>query len=567
MDLNALPDDVDPAESPDFENYRIDYDPANADLRVPGRDVNLQWFDARQERGAFGYEADGRAFMMQRPWFDEDFDKDDEWGPVRLLGSGTYGLVGLWERRDANNMMLDEVAVKQVNWTKSKRSRISDEINAGHNKPRLLREAVIQRDLNQKDERAAPHLRRYKYISDTRTDKRGRIRMYLEFCPHGSLEHLRRLYRAWDQYFPEVFVWHIFHSLAVGCEALRQPPPVDTLGLEEDAFQQFVADDAEGLYCLHMDLKPQNTLLAMGLGEEGLDFPNPKISDFGMSEYTGRSDLRNPDNFWWRGTTAYKPTEQLFYGAEWRIPPNGAVLRTHDRRGKRVDFKRAKQAQREDNATHTVLDDICFDHSLNVYGVGATMYSVATLCRTCKLMDTRAKHYAKYRQNGNHQISKVRTKVPGTYSSRLRRLIHRCLDPDPANRPSQVELMDETHRGLQLAIRRVKRARRDAALAAAGGDPNNLPPGPPPPLPSEKIYYHDHEINDMPLGNAGFRPKKGDYRNLVFDQFVNPDIPRLKLPPAKYNTKFPPAMNEMQLTWRTLYPDANDGNLWFKPVN
>lgn len=189
------------------------------------------------------------------------------------------------------------------------------------------------------------------------------------------------------------------------------------------------------------------------------------------------------------------------------------------------------------------------------------MYALATLSKDQRLARIRAKQYNKYRQNGNHQISKVTTKVPGVYSSRLRHLIHRCIDPDPANRPSQVELIDATLRGLRLAERRAKRARREAHAAAAG-DPNVEPPK----LPSEKVYYRDHEINDLPLGNAGFKPREDDFKYLVREEFTNPDIPRLKLPAAKYG-HYPPSWHKPTGNWRTLYSNTNRDNLWFKPVH
>ncbi|KAK0918744.1 hypothetical protein LTR29_018317, partial [Friedmanniomyces endolithicus] len=93
--------------------------------------------------------------------------------------------------------------------------------------------------------------------------------------------------------------------------------------------------------------------------------------------------------------------------------------------------------------------------------------------------------------------------------------------------------MDQIQRGLRLAERRARRARKEAHLAD-GGDPDVTPP----PLESEKLYFRDHDINDLPLGDAGFKPLVDDFYYLVRDVFVNPDIPRLRLPAEKYG-KFP----------------------------
>ncbi|EXJ92262.1 serine/threonine protein kinase [Capronia epimyces CBS 606.96] len=551
-------------DEPDFnpERYLVDYDPANFHPRKVGKDLNQQWYDARKHRGAFGGKVESEVFMLRDLHFEEDPDHDAEWGPVRLLGAGAYGRVGLWQKRNAKNVLIDELALKESILVRGADVKRTEGSKINQDRPRLLKEAVIQHDLNVKDERAAPHLRRYKFVSDHRSNKEGRYRMYLEFCPHGSLDHLRRLYRAWDHYLPEVFVWHVFHRLAISCEALRDQPPAESLAIELDKFSSIWDDqDDEALICLHMDMKPQNVLLGYEPEDpEENDYPEPKLSDFGLSEYTGPSDDRNPLFYWWRGTTAYKATEQISYGAHWVTPPNGAMVRTHDDRKRRLDYKRAKHMQRVYNQAN-YAGDVSFDHSLNVYGVGTTMYAVATLAKDRRLMRIRAKHYKKYRQNGNHQISKVRTKLPGVYSSRLRELIRRCIDPDPSNRPSQLELMDATRKGLRVAEDRALRA-REKHHAETGGSPDEIPP----PLPSEKLYYHDHEINNLPQGPAGFKPLMDDFNYLIRDEFVNPDIPRLKLPAAKYR-KFPDSWNKPKANWRTLYSKTNREYLWFRPVN
>ncbi|EXJ93968.1 serine/threonine protein kinase [Capronia coronata CBS 617.96] len=550
------------------DDYWVDYDPDNYNLREPGTDLDRQWYYSRIHRGAFGGKVENQAFMLRRLNLERNRDEDDEWGPVRLLGAGTYGRVGLWEKRNAKNIPVDELALKESVYDEAHPPTHDPEVSDIKNKPRLLREATIQSDLNWKDDRVAPHLRKYKFISDHRADEQGRYRFYLEFCRHGDLDHLRRLYRAWNHHLPEVFVWHVFHRLAVACEALRSGPNFDSLAMDDRYFDDYDQDvKDQGIVCLHLDMKPGNVLLGYEPfapyppdEPEIHDLPEPLLSDYGMSDYTSISDMRNPFSYWWRGTRAYKATEQLFYGAHWKSPPNGAITWIHDEKGRRLDYKHARAMQRKWNYKNPA-GDISFDHSLNIYGAGATMYAVTTLSRDRRLIRVRAKHYSKYRQNGNHQVSKVRTKLPGVYSSRLRHLIHRCIDPDPANRPSQVELMDATLRGLRLAERRVRRARAEAH-AAAGGDVNVTPP----PLPEEKLYYRDHEINDLPLGDAPFHAQADDFEYLVRDQFVNPDIPRLKLPKTKYG-RFPEDWNRPAGNWRTLYSETNRENVWFKPVN
>lgn len=294
----------------DHQTYWVDYDPNNYMPREAGIHLNQQWYDARMHRGAFGGKLNNQVFMLKRLHFDADPAEDDEWGPVRILGAGSYGHAGHWQKRDPRNVPIDELALKESVLENNKPPRTAAEIPSKYNKPRVLKEATIQNDLNWKEERAAPHLRRYKFISDHRAAEAGRYRSFLEFCPHNSLDHLRCLYRAWDHYLPEVFVWHVFHYLAISCEAFRQPPPPDALAVDEDEFEDYEADAEAGLFCLHLDMKPQNVLLGYEPDDPSQhpDFPEPKMADYGMSEYSGPGDLRNPTSFWWRGTKVYLGT-------------------------------------------------------------------------------------------------------------------------------------------------------------------------------------------------------------------------------------------------------------------
>lgn len=148
-------------------------------------------------------------------------------------------------------------------------------------------------------------------------------------------------------------------------------------------------------------------------------------------------------------------------------------------------------------------------------------------------------------------MRKIRTHVRGFYTPRLRRLVWRCLDPNPANRPSQLELLDQTQRGLRLYKRHLHR------LAAKGE-----------PLPETKLYYRGHDINDMPLGNAKRKPFLADVRRILRDDFLNPDLPRLRVPVQKYS-HLNPEVREKEIenptqTWRKVYTNQPDMSRWFK---
>ena len=169
------------------------------------------------------------------------------------------------------------------------------------------------------------------------------------------------------------------------------------------------------------------------------------------------------------------------------------------------------------------------------------MFDLVTLSHTgSRMQKIRARTLEQYRRNGNHQISGVYTKKPGVYSSRLRHLVHRCLDPDPAKRPTQYQLLNETRKGLLFAL---KRAKRDSTTM--------------------RVYCRDHEINDMPVGDAGFEPNYKELDVLIINEFVNPDIPRLRLPISKYG-HWPGAW--FLPNWKNLYDEQNPHERWFKIV-
>ena len=226
-----------PQDVPDFDNFALTQKQAsdNYKLRTPrseGGDLDDEWYEQRMRRGAWGNprRITPQEFMRRYPIMEDSEELDKEWGPVRLLGQGGFGLVGLWEKRDINNKTVDRVAIKHAEVLKDKGLYLGDS-------PPLLKEAVVHHDLNTKNADAFPWLRRYKYhrgqnLLSTRFRVPHAQRMYLEFCEHGDLDTLRSRYRLWDQHLPELFIWRVFHQLAMAGDALREQPPPKSLVLK-----------------------------------------------------------------------------------------------------------------------------------------------------------------------------------------------------------------------------------------------------------------------------------------------------------------------------------------------
>jgi len=120
------------------------------------------------------------------------------------------------------------------------------------------------------------------------------------------LRVLKNNYRAWNTYFPEEFLWHIFHGLSEAALALRTGPFRDRINGEI-----YGAADA---FVVHFDLKPENVFLGDPSNEEGPHFsnyPTVKMADFGLAKLTGPEDRENPRRYRGLGTPGYCPPVEL----------------------------------------------------------------------------------------------------------------------------------------------------------------------------------------------------------------------------------------------------------------
>ena len=221
---------------------------------------------------------------------------DNSWQPVRALGKGGFGLVGLWEKTNRKGVVVDSIAIKEM----------ERHPNGGYHlesRPHLAREAVIMKQLNDAEQghgwrtkNNILRLRSFKYFPSC-----SRWRFYLEYAPNGDLHKLIYSYRAWDTYLPEEFLWHVFHSLAKVAVVMEQGPFTD-LETEEASVGQMI----------HLDVKPDN--LYMGKPDNMALFakyPTIKMADFGLSELTFEDDQDNPQMYR-KGTTDYLPPVSVF---------------------------------------------------------------------------------------------------------------------------------------------------------------------------------------------------------------------------------------------------------------
>lgn len=226
-----------------------------------------------------------------------DLDDDTDWRPVRPLGKGGYGIVGLWQKTDSDWTVLDSLAIKQQ---KYRNGKSQEELMASSG---IAYEAALMYQLNEQD---CPNIIQLRGFKDHPLDRLWRF--YFEFAEWGDLRRLEVHYRAWNTYLPEEFLWQVFHGLATAALALR-------VGefYEVGETSGPLTDD----YIVHFDLKPENIVLGDPDGDSPLQFSNypvAKMADFGLARFTNHLDLRNPG--WYRGlgTPGYIPPVSLHNG-------------------------------------------------------------------------------------------------------------------------------------------------------------------------------------------------------------------------------------------------------------
>ncbi len=87
-----------------------------------------------------------------------DLDDDTDWRPIRPLGQGGYGMVGLWQKFDHNDTVIDSIAIKQQNYLRNQASQAK----MTHGPHGLAKEAALMHQLNLLRKRNIIKLRGFK---------------------------------------------------------------------------------------------------------------------------------------------------------------------------------------------------------------------------------------------------------------------------------------------------------------------------------------------------------------------------------------------------------------------
>ena len=295
-----------------------------------------------------------------------------------------------------------------------------------------------------------------------------------------------------SRYFPELFLWHVFHCLASAyLDFVRGP----WRSLQSDDFGEI----PPGQYLLHNDIKPDNIFLGANTAGENdaIFFPKIKVGDFGLSRTTNFADVnKNQARALNGGTPNWRaPVSTIF---SFDLLTLSVLTMTQEQRTHAMnDFRNYYFGQDIHPGLKALggLGRKChrIRPEANIWAMGAIMWSMVTLNEIEELsqkvdqvlggQDPGARNF-----DGERLLKRPDPEISRRYSSQLWRLIVQCTKLKPDDRPSPTALVSQ-----------IEAAMKDCCTKANAeyertGDTTPF-----------SVAFAENEIDQLPDGGARFK--------------------------------------------------------------
>ncbi|KAK4987333.1 hypothetical protein LTR50_004668 [Elasticomyces elasticus] len=340
--------------------------------------------------------------------FDEQHIATGKWVSVTLLGVGGYGRAVLVMKHNHGGVTVDRVVrkeqyIRRMYWT-GLRDRC------------LPKEYLLQRKVSKASSRGTVPVRGVAW----NVKKPGMFNIYTDYCPHGSLWDLLQMADKDDKGYvhstSQLWAWLAItgpnpeRSLANNADLVQETAPArDACAVMQQGNEDAIDPDWDE-QVVHRDIKPANIVMDASIPGETVQYPTPKLIDFGLAIETRQDDTRN-----WTGM-----------GTRGWVAPEQAS-----------------------NSRKPFLDETAnmqLSAKTNIWAVGMVIY-----CLINGLMAPPELYFNDETGDWSGEMPRFRRMplkfrfngVDFEYSSALARLAYQCLQYDPAARPSPSDLKQQ----------------------------------------------------------------------------------------------------------------------------
>lgn len=221
------------------------------------------------------------------------------------------------------------------------------------------------------------------YLNHEDVEGSQMLYIYMEYCDGGDLSKLIKHYKEKDEYIPETLIWQVFTQVLLALYRCHNGTEIEQVTNLYSSTPEIQPPEVSNLHVvIHRDIKPDNIFL---LSDGG----TVKLGDFGLAKL-----LNNETEF-----------AKTYVGTPYYMPPE-------------------------------VVMDKPYDPVCDVWSLGCVMYELCSLHPPFQ-----AKTHLKLQEKIKEGTYPA---IPEHYSRRLKMCISACLIPDPKERATVNQLLQES---------------------------------------------------------------------------------------------------------------------------